>query len=338
MAAADALIAAGRRADAKPFVGRALAEARSVDYPAFFWPVPDVAARVCALALETRHRDRLRAQPHPRTGPAATGERARQLAVEVPHPRPRRFPRRAGRRRLTTDSARASAKPMELLRAVVALGGQRVGVDRLVSLLWPGEGRVGAGRRSTSRCCGCAGCCGADNLVVLSEGEVSLDHAARGGGPLEAGGRAGRGRGGGDDAVAAALAGVVDSYAGPLLPDESAAVDRGRAAQAAAARRRGAGEGDFPHCPASTPRRCCRARWRPTTSCRSLAAALQTIVSSTDHREAAPGTAVRSPGALPRRFRRRARRPRHRRPPPLTDRLQVRRRPSGPLRARRRPT
>ena len=111
---------------------------------------------------------------------------------------------------------------MELLRAVVALGGQRVGADRLVALLWPGEGRVGARTAFNVTLLRLRRLLRADNLLVLFEGEVSLDHrqVAVDRWNLEAALAAAEAAG--DDAVAAALTGVVDSYGGPLLPDENA--------------------------------------------------------------------------------------------------------------------
>ena len=222
IAAADALIAAGRRADARPLVGRALAEARSVDYPAFFWPVPDVAARVCALALESgietdyvRSLIRERGLPPPANAPGSWPWKCRIHVLGG-------FRVEQDGKRLTTDNARASSKPMELLRAVVALGGQRVGADRLVALLWPGEGRVGARTAFNVTLLRLRRLLRADNLLVLFEGEVSLDHrhVAVDRWNLEAALAAAEAAG--DDAVAAALTGVVDSYGGPLLPDENA--------------------------------------------------------------------------------------------------------------------
>ena len=267
MAAADALIAAGRRADAKPFVGRALVEARSVDYPAFFWPVPDVAARVCALALESgietdyvRSLIRERGLPPPANAPASWPWKCRVSALGG-------FRVEQDGRRLATDGARASGKPTELLRAIVALGGRRVGVERLVSLLWPGEGRVGARSAFNVTLLRLRRLLGADSLVVLSEGEVSLDprHATVDRWQLEAALAAAEVAG--DDALGAALAGVVDGYPGPLLPDDGASwveAERRRLrlrVDAVLARAPRA-------LPASTPRRCCRARWRRIASCR----------------------------------------------------------------------
>jgi DNA-binding SARP family transcriptional activator len=222
MAAADALIAAGRRAEAKPFVGRALVEARSVDYPAFFWPVPDVAARVCALALESgiendyvRSLIRERSLPPPADAPASWPWKCRVHVLGG-------FRVEQDGRRLATDGARASGKPTELLRAIVALGGRRVGVERLVSLLWPGEGRVGARSAFNVTLLRLRRLLGADSLVVLSEGEVSLDprHATVDRWQLEAALAAAEVAG--DDALGEALAGVVDGYPGPLLPDDGA--------------------------------------------------------------------------------------------------------------------
>ena len=222
MATADALAAEGRTNDALPHLATAFAEVRALDYAAFFWPVPDVASRVCALALAAGID----------TDYVCSIIRTRELAppLDAPASWPwacridvlGRFHVELDGRRLVSDRVKTSGKPLELLRAIVVLGGQQVDVDHLVSLLWPGKGRVGARTAFNVTLLRLRRLLRLDNLITMADNVVSLDprlvrvdrwilEAA-----LAAAAHAPVAREG------AALTRVVECYAGPLLPDEAA--------------------------------------------------------------------------------------------------------------------
>ncbi|MFO1413160.1 MAG: hypothetical protein U1F10_04490 [Burkholderiales bacterium] len=222
LATADALAAAGRRDDALPYVATAIAEARALDYPAFFWAVPELASRVCALALSAgiatayvRGVIRTRGLAAPPQPPAQWPWACSIEALG-------RFRVALAGRRMADELARTSTKPLELLRAIVALGGRHVAVDRLVALLWPGKGRVGARSAFNVTLLRLRRLLGDDTLVAMSANVVSLDA-----------GRVDVDRWRLESALAAAegstvadrrdaLATLVACYAGPLLPDDEA--------------------------------------------------------------------------------------------------------------------
>ena len=222
MATADALAADGRTREALPHLATAFAEVRALDYAAFFWPVPEVASRVCALALAAGID----------TDYVCSIIRTREL--DPPPDAPSSWPWACridvlggfhvefDGRRLAGDSVRTSSKPLELLRAIVVMGGQQVDVDHLVALLWPGKGRVGARSAFNVTLLRLRRLLRLDNLITMVDNVVSLaprlvrvdrwileaalaaaEHAP-------------------DDRQGAALAWVVECYAGPLLPDEAA--------------------------------------------------------------------------------------------------------------------
>ena len=223
MVEADALALRGRRDEARPLIERAMTEARSVDYAAFLWPIPDVASRVCALAMavgvETDYvrsviRERKLAPP---TGAPVSWPWKCRIHVLGGF----RVERDDGR--LPAERESASRKPMELLRAIVVFGGRRVSVDRLIAAIWPGEGRVGARTAFNVTLLRLRRLLREEGLIVLADGEVSLDElgvsvdrwnldAALAAAELAQ-----------NDTIGAALANVVEIYAGPLLPDDPAA-------------------------------------------------------------------------------------------------------------------
>ncbi len=222
MATADALAAEGRVDQALPLLTSALAEARALDYAAFFWPVPAVAARVCALALAAgidtdyvRSVIRTRALAPPPDAPASWPWACRidilgRFRVELD----------GGLR--VADRGRTASKPLELLRAIAVLGGRQVDVDQLVSLLWPGTGRVGARTAFNVTLLRLRRLLQAEDLIAMAGNEVSLNHhlAHLDRWTLEA--ALSRAEAANADAQPAALADVVAHYQGPLLPDETA--------------------------------------------------------------------------------------------------------------------
>jgi hypothetical protein len=222
MATADALAAEGRTAEALPHLASAFAEVRALDYAAFFWPVPEVASRVCALALNAgidtdyvRSIIRTRALPLPPDAPASWPWACRIDVLGGFHVE-------FDDRRLASEAVPTASKPLELLRAVVVLGGRQVDVDQLVALLWPGKGRVGARTAFNVTLLRLRRLLRLDDAITMADNVVSLDprvvridrwilEAA-----LAAAEHADAGRQG------AALTKVVECYAGPLLPDDAA--------------------------------------------------------------------------------------------------------------------
>jgi len=222
MATADALAAEGRTGDAGPHLASSFAEVRALDYAAFFWPVPEVASRVCALALAAgidsdyvRSIIRTRGLTPPPDAPASWPWACHIDVLGGFHVE-------FDGRRLASEGVRTASKPLELLRAIVVLGGRQVDVDQLVALLWPGKGRVGARTAFNVTLLRLRRLLRLDNLITMADNVVSLDprlarvdrwvlesalaaaeHAA-------------------PDRHGAALTRVVECYAGPLLPDEAA--------------------------------------------------------------------------------------------------------------------
>lgn len=219
----EVLARAGQATAARDRLGGALAQLRSLGYSGFLWPVPKVAARLCALALEhgvepdyVRSVIRLRSleppQARSRAWPwACTIDSLGGFDVRVEGEAPQ------------VDGARGRGKPIELLTTLIALGGRAVPIGELIRLLWPGEGRVGAQSAFDVTLSRLRRLLRIDGLLVLQDRRLGLDarrvdldrwalEAA-----IDASARAARGE------LAAAVARVVDCYPGPLLPGDGAA-------------------------------------------------------------------------------------------------------------------
>ncbi len=222
MATAIAWAEEGDPAAARPHLVAAFAEVRALDYTGFLWPVTAVASRVCALALAAgidvdyvRSVIRARDLEPPPEAPACWPW---VCSIEVlGHLRVSR-----DGRALATERAGASSKPLELLRVIAVLGGRQVDVDRVIALLWPGKGRVGARSAFNVTLLRLRRLLGTDDLISMAGNEVSLNErlvrvdrwtleTA-----IEAAAAAP------DDLMGEALAAIVDCYGGPLLCDESA--------------------------------------------------------------------------------------------------------------------
>jgi hypothetical protein len=203
-------------------LAHAIAFIRSIEYTGFYWPAPQVAARLCADALAAGiDVDYVR-------------DIVRVRGLEPPPRAPRAWPWRCTIRALgdcvvDVDAAGApdrrgvQGKPLELLQHIVAGGGRQVGVDPIVGALWPGEGRVGALTALNVTLHRLRRALGGGTAVTLSDRVLSLDparvwldvwaldDALRDLAKVDAGG------------VTEAAGAVLDLYAGPLLP---AAADR----------------------------------------------------------------------------------------------------------------
>ena len=202
-------------------LAHAIAFIRSLEYTGFYWPAPQVAARLCADALAAGiDVDYVR-------------DIVRVRGLEPPPRAPRAWPWRCTIRALgdcVVDVDAASApdrrgvqgKPLELLQHIVAGGGRQVGVDPIVGALRPGEarGRADGTQRDPAPAAPCAGGRhGGDAVRPRAFARPGARVARRVGArrwlrdlaKVDVGG------------VTEAAGAVLDLYAGPLLP---AAADR----------------------------------------------------------------------------------------------------------------
>jgi DNA-binding SARP family transcriptional activator len=125
-------------------LGSAVAEIRALEYGAFFWPLPEVAARLCAHALALdiepdymRSIVRHRKLAPPRHAPAAWPWAVMIRALG-------RFDIEVAGVPLRGAGSKAQAKPLTMLACLVALGGNAVPIATITQMLWRGEGREGA--------------------------------------------------------------------------------------------------------------------------------------------------------------------------------------------------
>ena len=152
----------------------ALAVARRLEARGFFLYVPHIAAELLAAALKFGiDRDWIRHVIRERRLPAPAGAtqdwpwpvRIRALggfAVDVEG--------------LEADGdSRARGKPVEALRAIVAHGGRRVPLDRLLATVWRGRGRVGADNAGYVALHRLRKLLGSEDALLLVDGQLSLD-------------------------------------------------------------------------------------------------------------------------------------------------------------------
>ena len=220
---ADVALERGDRESGRARLGRALAEARALEYGAFFWPLPGIAARLCghALALDVeteyvRSIVRQRKLPPPTRAPAtwpwtinirALGRFDVVIEGEVMRP-----------------AGKGQAKPLALLRCIVAFGGSAVPIDRITQMLWRGEGREGAKSAFAVTLHRLRHLLGQAQLITVANGRITLDPAR-----IWIDHRALRAILDSIDAatqfdrVVADVDALVALYAGPLLGDDPAA-------------------------------------------------------------------------------------------------------------------
>ena len=149
-------------------------------YQHFLWWWPAALARVCMVALENEieveyvrnlvrarrlspERTALRNEAWPWTFRVRTLGPYGLLKNDEPLADPSKTTRKAQRR------------PLELLQAIVALGGEQVGEGRLTDALWPRVDGDSAHRSFTSALHRLRKLLGEERAVVLHEGKVSLD-------------------------------------------------------------------------------------------------------------------------------------------------------------------
>ncbi len=168
-------IGAGMRA-----LRNGLSIGREFGYRHFLGCWPPALARVCASALEhgiepeyVRNLVRVKRLSPERTAPRSEAWpwvfRVRTLGPYglLKNDEPLTEPKHAMRK--------AQRRPLELLQAVVALGGEQVGEARLTDALWPRVDGDSAHRSFTSALHRLRKLLGEEGAVVLHEGKVSLD-------------------------------------------------------------------------------------------------------------------------------------------------------------------
>ena len=111
-------------------------------------------------------------------GAGAAALARRRLAVGLPRADLRRLspvaPRRASRRRGRT-AGKAKKRPLELLKLLIAYGGEQVSESRVTDALWPRIDGDSAHRSFTSTLHRLRKLLGEDRAVTLHEGRLSLD-------------------------------------------------------------------------------------------------------------------------------------------------------------------
>jgi DNA-binding SARP family transcriptional activator len=177
---ADMALRHGRQRPALKALRSGLALGRQYGYEHFLWWWPAAAARVCARALEDG------------IEPEYVRALIRNRALSAEHlplaqgawPWAFRVQTLGGYRLLKDDAplvdpARASGKaqrrPLELLQALIAFGGEQVSEARIVDALWPRVDGDSAHRSFTSALHRLRKLLGEERALVLHEGKLSLN-------------------------------------------------------------------------------------------------------------------------------------------------------------------
>jgi len=166
----------GRQRPGLSALRRGLALGREYGYEHFLWWRPDAMGRVCAHALE--------AGIEPDYVKSLIRRRA--LAPEQPPLQVRDWPwsfrvRTLGAFALLRHdaplegAAKAQRRPLDLLKVLVACGGERVSEERVTEALWPRIDGDSAHRSFTSTLHRLRKLLGEDRAVVLHDGKVTLD-------------------------------------------------------------------------------------------------------------------------------------------------------------------
>ncbi len=187
----------------------------------FYWPVPEVASRLCAQALAAgmdvdyvRSIIRTRGLAPPADAPGSWPWACRIAVLGG-------FRVELDGGRLLTERTRSPGKPLELLRAIVALGGRQVDVDRLVRMLWPGEGRVGARSAFNVTLLRLRRQLRTEDLLPTSDTGVSLNPRLVQVDRRQLEACLAAAETASEDRTRDVMDAVVDRYPGPLLPEDS---------------------------------------------------------------------------------------------------------------------
>lgn len=166
----------GRQRPGLKALRRGLALGREYGYTHFLWWRPAAMARVCAHALEAGIetdyvRDLIKRRGlAPEQPPLSVGGWPWAFRVNT-----------LGAFRLLkydeplATGAKAQRRPLDLLKVLIAYGGERVGEDRVTEALWPRIDGDSAHRSFTSTLHRLRKLLGEDRAVVLHEGRLTLD-------------------------------------------------------------------------------------------------------------------------------------------------------------------
>ncbi|MBI1943547.1 MAG: hypothetical protein HYS35_07755 [Betaproteobacteria bacterium] len=166
----------GRQRPGLAALRRGLALGREYAYAHFLWWRPDAMARVCAQALE--------AGIEPEFVKSLVKRRA--LAPEQPPLLVKDWPWSFRVRTMGTfgvlrhdaplvSAGKAQRRPLEMLKVLIACGGDRVSEDRVTGALWPRIDGDSAHRSFNSTLHRLRKLLGEDRAVLLHEGKVTLD-------------------------------------------------------------------------------------------------------------------------------------------------------------------
>lgn len=176
MTYADAAMRYGRRQSALRALQYAMALGREKGYTHFLWWQPAIMTRLCVRALEegieTEYARTLIRQRNlvPETPPLNiegwpwafrifTLGQFQVLRNDVPH----------------AASGKSQSRPLELLQALVACGGQNVPVERITDALWPRIDSDYAHKSFTTTLHRLRKILGEDRALALNDGRLSLD-------------------------------------------------------------------------------------------------------------------------------------------------------------------
>ena len=166
----------GRQRPGLSALRRGLALGREYGYAHFLWWRPAAMARVCAYALE--------AGIEPDYVKSLVKRRG--LAPEQPPLQVKDWPWSFRVRTMGTfgllrhdaplaSAGKAQRRPLEMLKVLIACGGERVSEDRVTGALWPRIDGDSAHRSFTSTLHRLRKLLGEDRAVLLHEGKVTLD-------------------------------------------------------------------------------------------------------------------------------------------------------------------
>jgi DNA-binding SARP family transcriptional activator len=173
---ATVALESGQRAAALGHLREGLAIARRRGITHVMWSEPRQLARLCQLALENniepdyvRHlvRQRVLLPDPPPYALAAWPWPCRIRVLGGFHLESLEVPRQA--------RSRGGGRPLELLQALVALGGEHVKLERLASALWPHVDRDYSQRSLNTTLHRLRSLPGMESMIVVSGGEAALD-------------------------------------------------------------------------------------------------------------------------------------------------------------------
>lgn len=205
-------------ADARPLLESAIAAARRLNYPLPLRHANRLVASLCAKAIEWSLAPDFVAAMIARRGLAAPDAESPAWPWPVRVRCLGRFEiERAGE---AVVAPGRNQKTVELLQAAIAMGGA-VPVDRLVPVLWPGEGRVGAQHALETALYRLRKLLGSDTCVAVVDRQLVLDRREAWVDALALEGLLDRLDAGAEPPDDAAVRAIGELHAGPFLPQRA---------------------------------------------------------------------------------------------------------------------